>query len=77
MKSTAFVTICFNKIAIPTHGNNDPTVNKVFIAKPSIGNVVLINSTTSAPNLHIIKAGINEHKICEIQGNTISTRYNL
>ena len=41
---TAFVTICFNKIAIPTHGNNDPTVNKVFIANPSIGNVVLISS---------------------------------
>ena len=52
MKSTAFVTICFNKIAIPTHGNNDPTVNKVFIANPSIGNVVLISSTTSALITH-------------------------
>ncbi len=57
IKSTAFVTTCFNKIAIPTQGSKLPTVNSVFIAIPSIGNVVLIASTTGTPNLHITTAG--------------------
>ena len=77
MKSTALVTICFNRIAIPTQGSKDPTVNKVFIAKPSIGKISLINSTTSAPNLHMIKVGIKEKKKWEIQGKPILTAYSL
>jgi len=45
-------------MAIPTQGNILPTVNKVFIASPSIGNVALIVSTTGTPNLHITTVGM-------------------
>ena len=40
-KSAAFFTICFKRIAIPTQGSKEPTVNNVIIAMPSIGNVFL------------------------------------
>ncbi|ETJ24793.1 hypothetical protein Q604_UNBC17967G0001, partial [human gut metagenome] len=75
MKSTAFSTICFKRMAIPTHGRREPTVKRVFIGIPSNGRAVFKAVTASAPNLHIISVGKNENTKCEIQGKPQSTMY--
>ncbi len=51
MKSSGLSTICFNKIAIPTQGSKAPTVNKVFIGIPSIGNAVFNAVTALDPKM--------------------------
>ena len=63
MKSTALVMICFNRMAIPTHGRSEPTVKMVFIGIPSIGSTSLIRFTISAPTMQMMNVGRKEQMI--------------
>ena len=73
-QSSGLVMTCLQRMPTPTAGSSEPTVKRVFIARPSMGRYSFMRSTIVGPAMQMTTVGMKENRMWETQGSTVSTR---